>query len=158
MRSNEPMVTFAAVVALAVTSTAAFAVLPALVKGAQQSLRFSASDIGILSAMINAGGALGSVMAKYWVRRLPWRRATRIALAGLVAGNALSIMLHERLAFIGLQFVAGFFSGSLLSLTLTMLSDRDQPDRDFGILIAGQVALQAIGSFRGPLLAACRRS
>ena len=146
------MITFAAVVALAVISTAAFAVLPALVKGAQQSLHFSPGDIGILAAMINAGGVLGSVTARYWVRRLPWRQATRITLAGLVAGNALSIVLHERLAFFGLQFVAGFFSGSLLSLTLTMLSDRDQPDRDFGVLIAGQVALQAIGLFAGPYL------
>src|SRR6185312_7103048 len=59
-----PAVTFAAVVALAVVSTVTFAVLPNLVKGAQQSLHFSASDIGILAAMINAGGALGSVIAK----------------------------------------------------------------------------------------------
>ncbi|HWG69703.1 MAG TPA: MFS transporter [Steroidobacteraceae bacterium] len=147
-----PAVTFAAVVALAVVSTVTFAVLPNLVKGAQQSLHFSASDIGILAAMINAGGALGSVIAKYWVRRLEWRQATRIALAGLVGGNALSILFHEPVAFVGLQFVAGFFSGSLLSLTLTILSDRDEPDRDFGILIAGQVALQAAGLFAGPYL------
>ncbi len=38
MKAEEPMLTFAAIVALAVISTAAFAVLPALVKRAQYSL------------------------------------------------------------------------------------------------------------------------
>ncbi len=70
--------------------------------------------------MIMAGSAIGSVLGKYWVRRLDWRQAARIALLGTVAGNALSIVLHERLAFVALQFIAGLFAGSLYALTLTI--------------------------------------
>jgi MFS transporter, DHA1 family, inner membrane transport protein len=152
MRSKQSLISFGAVVALNVIGIATFDVLPTVVEGAQQSLHFSESDIGVLSAMIMAGSAIGSVLAKYWVRRLDWRLAARIALLGTVAGNALSIVLHERLAFVALQFVAGFFAGSLYALTLTILSDGDEPDRDFGIVIAAQVAFQAIGLFAGPAL------
>jgi DHA1 family inner membrane transport protein len=152
MSSQRPLITFAAVIVITVISTATFAVLPAFVRGAQLSLHFSSGDVGLLAAMINAGGALGSVIAKYWVRRFAWRKAAYIALLGMVLGNALSIVLHDRTVFVSLQFIAGIFAGSLLSLTLTMLSDEDNPDRAFGVVIAGQVALQAIGLFAGPAL------
>jgi predicted MFS family arabinose efflux permease len=95
---------------------------------------------------------LGSVLTKYWVRRMPWPVAVRIALAGIVLGNALSIVLHGRDSFMAMQFLAGFFAGSLYSQTLTILSDGENPDRDFGILIAAQVAFQAIGIWAGPPL------
>ena len=141
---------FAAVVALNVVGVATFDVMPTMVEGAQQSLRLTAGEVGSLSALIMGGSAVGSMVAKYWVRRLAWPTAARAALYGIVAANLLSIFFHARAVFFFLQFVAGFFSGSLYSLTLTILSDGEQPDRDFGIVIAAQVAFQAIGLYAGP--------
>lgn len=152
MAPRSSAATFGAVVALNVIAVANFDVLPTLVKGAEQSLNFSASDVGMLSAMIMIGAALGSVLSKYWVRRLDWRLACRISLAGMLAGNALSILLHARFAILSLQLIAGYFCGSLCALTLTILSDRPEPDRDFGITFGAQVAFQAVGLFVGPVL------
>lgn len=143
---------FAAVVALNVIGVATFDVMPTMVEGAQQSLHLMAGEVGSLSALIMGGSAVGSMVAKYWVRRLAWPTAARAALCGIVAANFLSIFLHAHAVFFFLQFVAGFFSGSLYSLTLTILSDGEQPDRDFGIVIAAQVAFQAIGLYAGPWL------
>lgn len=141
---------FATVVSLNVVGVATFDVMPTMVEGAQQSLRFTAGEVGSLSALIMGGSAVGSMIAKYWVRRLIWPTAARAALYGIVAANGLSIFFHGRGIFFFLQFAVGFFSGSLYSLTLTTLSDGEQPDRDFGIVIAAQVAFQAIGLYAGP--------
>ncbi len=136
--------------ALNVVGVATFDVMPTMVEGAQQSLRLTAGEVGSLSALIMGGSAVGSMIAKYWVRRLTWPTATRAALYGIVLANWLSIFFHGLAIFFFLQFAVGFFSGSLYSLTLTILSDGEQPDRDFGIVIAAQVAFQAIGLYAGP--------
>ncbi len=51
-----------------------------------------------------------------------------------------------------LQALAGFFAGSLYSLSLTILSDGENPDRNFGIAVAAQVILQMSGLLLGPAL------
>jgi predicted MFS family arabinose efflux permease len=99
-----------------------------------------------------AGGMLSAVLAKYWVRRLPWPTATRSALAGLITANALSLHFHGLWLFLALQCAAGFFGGSLYSLTLIILSDTEHPDRNFGFAVAAQVVFQVAGLLAGPAL------
>src|SRR6185437_4909136 len=76
----------------------------------------------------------------------------RLALVGMVASYGLSMVFHQRLPFYLMQALAGFFAASLYSLSLTILSDGEKPDRNFGIAIAAQVILQMSGLLLGPAL------
>lgn len=138
--------------ALNVVGCAGFLILPALVQGAQQTLHMNDREVGVLSAVAMVGSVLSSLLATSWVRRLNWRAAARVALLGMLVSYGLSILFHQRLPFYLLQALAGFFAGSLYSLSLTILSDGEKPDRNFGIAIAAQVILQMSGLLLGPAL------
>ena len=135
-----------------VVGCAGFLILPALVQGAQQTLHMSDREVGVLSAVGMAGSVLSSLLAPSWVRRLNWRLGARLALVGMVASYGLSMVFHQRLPFYLMQALAGFFAASLYSLSLTILSDGENPDRNFGIAIAAQVILQMGGLLLGPAL------
>lgn len=151
MKSTSPA-RFSALTALNVVAVAEFCILPTVVAGTQLSLNFSAREVGVLSALFMAASVIGSTLSKFWIRRVSWPAAARLTLLGMAAANALCLVFHEREAFLALQCVAGFFGGSLYSLTLTVLADGKTPDRDFGIVIAAQVVFQGGGLMAGPLL------
>jgi MFS transporter, DHA1 family, inner membrane transport protein len=151
-RNGSPWVPYAAITALNVVAGATFMVLPTLVEGATQAMDFSPREVGVLSAFYMVGLVVGSLGAKYWVRRLEWRKAARATLLGMALANALSVFFHQRELFMGLQMLEGVFSGSLYSLTLTVISDGENPDRHFGIALAAQVVFQATGLYVGPSL------
>jgi DHA1 family inner membrane transport protein len=144
--------TVGALIILNIVATASFAVLPTLIEGATQTLRFSPAEVGALSSLLSVGMAIGSLCAKYWVRRVTWPAAARAVLLGLIVANVLSIFEHQREMFLGLQFLGGVFGGSLLALTLTGLSDSPRSHRDFGLLMIATVIFQAMGLYAGPTL------
>lgn len=144
--------TIAATAILNVVGTAGFLVLPTIVEGAQLSLHMSDREVGVLSALGMAGGMVSAIVAKSWVRRMAWPVAARAALLGLIATNIGCMLFHARLPFLALQGLAGFFAGSLYSLTLIVLSDSVNPDRNFGFAIAAQVVFQVIGLLVGETL------
>ncbi len=152
MPGQTDALTIGSLIAANVVAGASFGVMPTLIEGVTQSLSFSPPEAGLYSSILMAGSATGSICSKYWVRRVDWRVAARAALLGLVIANSLSIIGHHRNTFMGLQFVGGIFGGSLYALTLTALSDGAKANRDFGLLFAGQVLLQALGLFGGPTL------
>jgi predicted MFS family arabinose efflux permease len=144
--------TIAATAILNVVGTAGFLVLPTVVEGAQLSLHMSDREVGVLSALGMAGGMVSAIVAKSWVRRMAWPVAARAALLGLIVTNIGCMLFHARLPFLALQGLAGFFAGSLYSLTLIVLSDSVNPDRNFGFAIAAQVVFQVIGLLAGETL------
>jgi MFS transporter, DHA1 family, inner membrane transport protein len=151
-RSPDAPATIAATSILNVIATAGFLVLPIIVAGAQQTLHMSDREVGVLSALGMAGSMVSAIVAKWWVRSMSWPTAARITLGGLVLSNVLLIAFHQRVPFFALQAVGGFFAGSLYSLTLIILSDGEQPDRNFGFAIAAQVIFQVLGLLAGPTL------
>ncbi len=153
-RTPDAASTTGVVVVCNVVAIATFLVLPTVVDGAERSLHFTDRDVGFLSAINMAGSMVSAIGAKFWVRRVPWARAVRTALLGLACANALSLVFQDRGGFLALQCVAGFFGGSLYSLTLTVLSDTRQPDRNFGLAVAAQVVFQVMGLLAGPTLLA----
>jgi len=139
-------------VVLNVVGPSTFNILPILVQGTVRTLGFSDRQIGVMSLTIAIGSAASALFAGLWVRSVPWPRAAAIALGGMLVANLLAMSVHHFLAFVLLQALSGFFGGSVFCLALTILSDRPDSTRIFGIALAVQVAYQVAGFVAGPLL------
>lgn len=140
----------ATAVIFSVIAMAGFLVLPQLVEAVVTGLHFSQRQVGWLSALSAAGSTLSALAATFWVRRVSWRRAAYLTLAGIAAANVVALTWHRLGVFFPAEFAAGFFGGSLYSLALTALSDGTRPDRSFGYSVATQVAFQIVGLAAGP--------
>ena len=146
---DQPGVIAVAVV-FSFVSMAGFLVLPQLVEGVVTSLHFSARQVGWLSAVSAAGSMVSALAATLWVRRVSWRRAACLTLAGIALANVVAMSWHRAAVFFPAEFFAGICGGSLYSLALTILSDGTRPDRSFGYAVATQVAFQVVGLAAGP--------
>lgn len=129
---------------------AGFLVLPQLVEAVVTGLHFSERQVGWLSALSATGSTLSALAATQWVRRVCWRRAAYVTLAGIALTNVVAMTWHQAAVFFPALFASGFFGGSLYSLALTVLSDGSRPDRSFGYSVAAQVAFQIVGLAVGP--------
>jgi predicted MFS family arabinose efflux permease len=151
-RSQDPAVVVAVAVILTVVGTSAFNILPILAAGAAHSLGFSEKQIGSMSSAISIGSGASSLLAGMWVRSVRWPRAAALALGGVFAANALSVLIKDYWLFVLLQGLAGVFGGSLASLGWTILSDRPESARSFGLASTVQVAYQIAALLVGPTL------
>jgi predicted MFS family arabinose efflux permease len=140
----------ATAVVFSFVSMAGFLVLPQLVEGVVTTLHFSERLVGWLSAVTAAGSMLSALGATFWVRKVSWRRAAYVTLAGIALANVVAMTWHRAAVFFPAEFLAGISGGSLYSLALTMLSDGSRPDRSFGYAVATQVAFQVVGLAAGP--------
>jgi len=151
-RSHNPAVVLAAALVLIVVGASTFNILPLLVQGAVHTLNFSDQQIGVMSFAISIGSGVSALFAGLWVRSVPWPRAAVCALGGILAANSLALLVHQYWAFVFLQGIAGFCSGSVLCLGMTILSDRAESTRSFGIANAMQVVYQVAALLAGPTL------
>jgi predicted MFS family arabinose efflux permease len=127
-------------------------ILPLLAAAAEDTLGFSDRQSGLMSVAITVGAGAGAILAGMWVRSVPWPRAALLALGGMLAANLLAMVFHRYWAFMLVQGAAGFFGTSVLCLALTILSDRHDSARIFGVAGAIQVAYQIAALLAGPTL------
>jgi len=144
--------TVAAAVLLSALSIAPFLILPQFVEGVVADLHYDSQEVGFFSAFIGVGSMAGALAAGLWVRRIPWRAGARWALLAMLAANLVALRWHAAIPFFLAQFVAMFAGSALYSLSLTVLSDGRNPDRNFGYSVAAQVAYQIAGLLAGPSL------
>lgn len=147
-----PGLALLATVIIGVIGTSAFNILPLLMDGAARNLGFSDQQVGILSLAISLGSGASALFSITWVRSASWPCAAAICSGGMLVSYALSSVLQDYRSFVLLQGSAGIFGGSLLSLAYTILSDRDEPARGFGLATAAQVVYQIFGLVAGPTL------
>jgi predicted MFS family arabinose efflux permease len=150
--SHDSVAVLAGGLGLTVVGASTFNVLPLLTSGASATLGFSEAQVGVMSMAFTIGSGAAAALAGMWVRSLPWRRVAALALGGLLVANSLSMVIRRDWAFMLVQGAAGFFGSSLLCLSMTILSDRHEPSRAFGVAGALQVAFQVAALLAGPTL------
>src|ERR1700674_5248014 len=125
-RSHRPNAVLGPGLVLIVVGASTFNVLPLLTAGAAGTLGFSDRQVGVMSSIICVGSGASALIAAMWVRSRHWQRAAGFALAGMLAANLLSMLVHRYWAFVLLQGAAGFFATAVLCLGLTIISDRPE--------------------------------
>jgi predicted MFS family arabinose efflux permease len=144
--------TLAVALVLNVVAPSTFNILPLLAEGAVHTLGFSEREIGVMSVAISIGSGASALFGGMWVRSVRWPHAAMFALGGMFASNSLAMLLHSHWTFVLMQGMAGFFGGSVFCLAATIMSDRPDSARIFGIAGALQVAYQVAALFAGPTL------
>jgi len=81
-----------------------------------------------------------------------WPRVAVFALGGMLATTSLAMLWHRYWTFVLLQGATGFFSTAVICLAVTILSDRHESARAFGMVNAMQVVYQISVLLGGPML------
>ena len=92
-----------------------------------------------------AGGALASILAMFWINRVNWRLAVLFALACVLAGNILTTYQTDSQIITAIRFAVGFLGqGTAFAIGISMVGGTAAPDRNFGFVIAAQVAFGVV--------------
>ena len=99
---------------------------------------------GVISAEVG-GGALASIFAMFWISKVNWRTAILFALSVVVAGNIASVYVTDASMLTALRFGVGFFGqGTAFAIGIAMIGTTNDPDKNFGFVIAAQVGFGVI--------------
>ncbi len=148
MNTTQPVLAAACIMSAA--GAAVFLLLPMLIGTAVEDLGFSEQQAGLLASSYFTGYFLTGVSAFFWIRRISWPRIAITAYITLAVGLGLSGALEHLYGLVITLFVAGCAAGALFGLGVTIVSDSDKPDRNFGFVLATQQFLAAILFFTLP--------
>jgi hypothetical protein len=95
---------------------------------------------GVISAEVG-GGALASILAMFWIAKVNWRIAALISILVVVVGNIISIYITDPSLLTTVRFIVGFLGqGTAFAIGISMIGSTSDPDKNFGFVIAAQVA------------------
>lgn len=111
-------------------------------------LGFSLEQGGLIIVAEVAGGALASVLAMFWINRINWRAALVFALVSIVVGNVITTTQSDPNVITALRFAVGFLGqGTAFAIGISIIGNTNDPDRNFGFVIAAQVAFGVVTLF-----------
>jgi hypothetical protein len=147
MDRNAPMAIVAACV-VSIVGVFGLMTQPMVVGIYSDLLGFSLEQGGLIIVAEIAGGALASILAIFWINRVSWRLALSFALACIVAGNIVTTMQTDANVITALRFAVGFFGqGTAFAIGISAIGNTSDPDRNFGFVIAAQVAFGVVSLF-----------
>lgn len=131
--------------ALTVTGTIIFKVLPLVVGAAAETFQIDYHQQGMLASSDLLGIAIASITSPLWVRRFNWRKSAMAALLLVVSGNLLSAAVDDLSRLLLIRVITGLGEGAATGLGLIILGDTRNPDRAFGLAMAAPILLGLIG-------------
>jgi len=84
----------------------------------------------------------------FWINRINWRVALVIALVCIVAGNLITSTQTDANVITLLRFAVGFLGqGTAFAIGISIIGNTNDPVRNFGFVIAAQVAFGVVALF-----------
>ena len=120
-------------------------IMPALVDGLIQGAGFSNRQAGMVGSSNVYGAALGALVAVFLVKRINWRIAAYMLLAGLICMDLVSMLLHSFEQLLVARFLHGCIGGLLVGIGFSIIARTREPDRTFGYLLLVQFGLGGLG-------------
>lgn len=144
--------TLFAIVLLGVLSVAILFVAPVLIGAMVQLLGYSDAQAGYIISAELTGMSLATLLALYLSGRSNWRSILLVVLTGMIVGNLISFFVSDFALLCGLRFLVGMAGGVSMSLCIAMIALTQNPDRTFGLWVAGQLLFGAVGLYVLPNL------
>ena len=139
--STDKPITIAAAVALSCVGIFGLLPQPLFVGALQDYLGFSSQQAGLITGAEIIGGAISSILAAFWIRRVSWRTAALFGICVVVLGNIASSMAETYAALLGLRLAVGILGqGVCFAVAIATISETKETDRNFAFSIAAQVA------------------
>jgi predicted MFS family arabinose efflux permease len=120
-------------------------IMPALVDGLVQGAGFTNRQAGLVGSSNVYGAALGALVAVFMVKRIDWRKAAYLLLAGLICVDLVSMLVQRFELLLPLRFAHGFVGGMLVGIGFSIIARTTQADRTFGYLLVVQFGLGGLG-------------
>lgn len=140
MDRNSPL-SIAAAIVVSVVGVFGLMTQPMVVGVYADLLGFDIQQGSLVIIAEIAGGALASILAMFWINRINWRHAVLFALACVIGGNVFTSLQTDAGIITALRFAVGFFGqGTAFAIGISMIGNTADPDRNFGFVIAAQVA------------------
>ena len=147
MDRNAPMAIVAACV-VSIVGVFGLMTQPMVVGIYSDLLGFSLEQGGLIIVAEVAGGALASILAMFWINRISWRIALSFALAVVIIGNIVTMMQTDVNVITALRFAIGFCGqGTAFAIGISIIGNTSDPERNFGFVIASQVAFGVVSLF-----------
>ena len=127
-----------------------YLISPVLVGSAIDSLGLTNDQAGLLIASYFAGYTIITISAVAWLHKVNMRTAAWLSslafIASLIVGTSVSSLAGAILTML----VGGAGAGMLYGISITIISQSDDPDRYFGFALASQLFLGSALLFAGP--------
>ncbi len=120
-------------------------IMAAIVDGLVTGLGFSNTEAGIVGSANIYGASVGSLIAVFIVRHLPWRRTLFILLCVLLCIDLASIAIDQVTLLTAVRAVHGLIGGMAVGVTYSAMARTRSPDRAFGMLLMVQFGLGGLG-------------
>lgn len=137
---------------MVVVGASMFNILPLITAGAADKLGFSAQQAGFMASVLTVASGLSALLAGLWVRSLSWPRSAAAALGGMFLCLLIALRARGYWEFVSMLAAAAFFASAAFSLGMTIVSDRHESARGFGVAVSAQAAYQIAALWAGPLL------
>jgi predicted MFS family arabinose efflux permease len=144
MDRNAP-ISITAAVYVSIVGVFALMIMPIVPGVLISQLGFSTEEAtSVISAEVG-GGALASILAIFWIGRFNWRIASLVSILVVVAGNVVSVYISDVMTLTLVRFLVGFLGqGTAFVVGISMIHSTSDPDKNFGYVIAAQVAFGVI--------------
>jgi predicted MFS family arabinose efflux permease len=153
MDRNAP-ISIAAAIVISIVGVFALFTQPMIIGIYAQALQFTEQQGTYILVAEIAGGALASILAVFWINKVNWRLAILFALVCVIIGNFITTTQTDAVVITALRFVVGFLGqGTAFAIGISMIANTSNPDKNFGFVIAAQVAFGVIALLTIPLLA-----
>ncbi len=147
MDRNAPVAVLTACV-VSIVGVFGLMTMPMIVGVYEDVLGFSREQGTLISVAEVSGGALASILAMFWINRINWRVALTFALVCIIAGNLITTTQTDANIITLLRFAVGFFGqGTAFAIGISIIGNTHDPDRNFGFVIAAQVAFGVVTLF-----------
>jgi predicted MFS family arabinose efflux permease len=139
MDRNAPATIYAGIF-ISVIGVFALMIMPIVPGVLMAELGFSKEvAAGVISAEVG-GGALASILAMFWIRRINWRAAALLSIVVVIVGNFISVYITEPSLLTIIRFLVGFLGqGTAFAIGIALIGSTNDPDKNFGFVIAAQV-------------------
>ena len=144
MDRNAP-ISIAAAVYVSIVGVFALMIMPIVPGELISQLGFSKEEATRVISLEVGGGALASILAMFWIGRVNWRTAALFSVVVVVIGNAVSVYITDATTLTFVRFIVGLLGqGTAFVIGISMIHSTSDPDKNFGYVIAAQVAFGVI--------------
>ncbi|MGI9284490.1 MAG: MFS transporter [Pseudomonadales bacterium] len=109
-----------------------------------ESYGLAGSQVGVLLAADMGAGTVASLLARFWIHRVRWRPVLWMSITSTAALNAFSAIATDYHALLVIRLAAGFGAATMMAFAYAALASADNPNREFSIALAAQVAVGAV--------------
>ncbi len=136
----------AGAVVIVVLGLAMYMVEPLYVGALADSLGFDSRRIGLLVGLEIASVLVVTLAAPWWLARSNPKVMAFVAVAAMLAGNALSLAADSFAGLAACRMLVGFAgSGPAYTLGMRLLAAQRHPERAYSIAVLAQVGYAAVG-------------